>query len=72
VVVAAAVTGADLPRAFTDHERLESERVRAKGAVGEADGRFQRAFNKAAIGMALVDRNGRGLEANDALSRITG
>jgi diguanylate cyclase (GGDEF)-like protein/PAS domain S-box-containing protein len=45
---------------------------RARWEPATSDGRFQKAFDKAAIGMALADGDGRGLEVNDALSRITG
>ena len=43
----------------------------ARWEPAKSDARFQNAFDKAAIGMALVDGDGRWLEVNEALSRIT-
>lgn len=40
--------------------------------LGKIRGRFKVAFNNAAIGMALVDLNGRWMHVNNALCRITG
>jgi two-component system cell cycle sensor histidine kinase/response regulator CckA len=49
-----------------------SERKRAQEALLQSEQRFRRAFESAAIGMALVDIEGRFLEVNDALCAIVG
>lgn len=49
----------------------ERSRQREK-ALGEAEARFRSAFDDAAIGMALVDLEGRWLQVNEALARLTG
>ncbi len=49
-----------------------SERKRAQEALLQSEQRFRRAFESAAIGMALVDIDGRFLEVNDALCAIVG
>src|SRR5205807_512620 len=41
-------------------------------ALRQAEERFRSAFEDAAVGMALVDLEGRWLRVNDALSRLTG
>jgi len=48
-------------------ERRESER-----AVREAEERFRRAFDDAAIGMAIVSPGGEWLQVNEALCDLTG
>jgi PAS domain S-box-containing protein len=49
-----------------------SERKQAQEALLQSEQRFRRAFESAAIGMALVDIEGRFLEVNDALCAIVG
>ena len=66
------VASAELSRLIVEHERSEEERGKAERALHEVHARFEAAFGNAPIGMALVDRNGRWLEVNDALCRITG
>jgi diguanylate cyclase (GGDEF)-like protein/PAS domain S-box-containing protein len=44
----------------------------AERRLREAQARFESAFSSAPIGMAMVDMEGRWLQVNDALSRITG
>ncbi len=52
--------------------RLKSERGAARRGLHEEHARFESAFANAPIGMALVDPEGRCLQVNDALCRITG
>jgi PAS domain S-box-containing protein len=49
-----------------------SERKQAQEALLQSEQRFRRAFESAAIGMALVDIEGRFLEVNDALCALVG
>lgn len=49
-----------------------SERRRAERALRESEARFRGAFDDAAIGMALVDPNGRWLEVNTSLCEMLG
>jgi PAS domain S-box-containing protein len=49
-----------------------SDRVRARHALREAEGRFAGAFEGAAVGLALVAPDGRLLRANRALSDLAG
>ena len=44
----------------------------AESKSGGVHGRFENAFSNAPIGMALIDMNGRWLQVNNALCRITG
>ena len=53
-------------------KRLEGERRAAERGLHEVHARFESAFANAPIGMALVDVEGRCLQVNDALCRITG
>ena len=62
----------ELSRLVAEHARSEDERGKAERALREVHARFETAFGNAPIGMALVDRDGRWLEVNDALCRITG
>jgi len=48
------------------------ERKRAIEALRESEERFSKAFNEAAIGMALVGTDGRWLQVNRALCNIVG
>jgi diguanylate cyclase (GGDEF)-like protein/PAS domain S-box-containing protein len=67
-----AVVNAELRRRIAEGERLERERRAAERSLHEVHARFQSAFANAPIGMALVDMEGRWLQVNDALCRITG
>ncbi|MDX2253393.1 MAG: PAS domain S-box protein [Nitrospira sp.] len=49
-----------------------TERVRAEDTLRESEEKFAKAFQDAGIGMALVSLEGRWLEVNMALCRITG
>ncbi|MFB2896179.1 PAS domain S-box protein [Aerosakkonemataceae cyanobacterium BLCC-F50] len=49
-----------------------SDRKRIEAALRESEERFRRAFDDAAIGMALVALDGRFLQVNHALCEITG
>jgi len=49
-----------------------AERKEQEARLREAIERFERAFERAPIGMALVGLDGRWMKVNDALSRITG
>jgi diguanylate cyclase (GGDEF)-like protein/PAS domain S-box-containing protein len=56
-----------------DGEREKAERMLvAERGLREVQARFESAFTSAPIGMALVDMDGRWLQVNDALCRITG
>jgi diguanylate cyclase (GGDEF)-like protein/PAS domain S-box-containing protein len=57
---------------MADGKRLESARQATERGVHELHARFESAFANAPIGMALVDVEGRCLQVNDALCRITG
>lgn len=63
---------ATLVSEIATHERLEDERRAAELDLHEIRARFESAFTSAPIGMALVDMDGRWLQVNDALCRITG
>jgi diguanylate cyclase (GGDEF)-like protein/PAS domain S-box-containing protein len=63
---------AELVIEIAAHERLEDERRAAELDLHEVRARFESAFTSAPIGMALVDMDGRWLQVNDALCRITG
>ena len=67
-----AAANAELLRQLADRERLEEERRAAERGLKEVQARFESAFASAPIGMALVDMDGRWLQVNDALCRITG
>jgi diguanylate cyclase (GGDEF)-like protein/PAS domain S-box-containing protein len=67
-----AVANVELRRRIADGKRLESERQAAERGLNELHARFESAFANAPIGMALVDLEGRCLQVNDALCRITG
>jgi len=59
-----------LKRAGQAH--LDVHRRNAEGSLRRARGRLESAFSNAPIGMALVDMDGRWLQVNNALCRITG
>jgi diguanylate cyclase (GGDEF)-like protein/PAS domain S-box-containing protein len=63
---------AELRRQITARERLEEAIDKSERALHEHHLRFQSAFGNAPIGMALVDMEGRWLEINDSICRITG
>ena len=63
---------AELRRPIAAAKRLESERRAAVRGQHGPHSRFESAFANAPIGMALVDVEGRCLQVNDALCRITG
>jgi PAS domain S-box-containing protein len=49
-----------------------TERRRAEESIRESEARFRAIFNNASIGIDLVDKNGRFLQANDALVNMLG
>jgi diguanylate cyclase (GGDEF)-like protein/PAS domain S-box-containing protein len=49
-----------------------TDRKLAEEAMRESEERFRASFKNAAVGMGLVDRSGRFVETNRALSEITG
>jgi len=51
---------------------LERQRRDAVSSPGGVRGLFENAFSNAPIGMALIDMDGRWLQVNNALCRITG
>jgi len=61
-----------LQQELSEHERLELEARRVEPGLREVRERFESAFNNAPIGMALIAMDGRWLQVNDALCRITG
>jgi diguanylate cyclase (GGDEF)-like protein/PAS domain S-box-containing protein len=67
-----ALANVELRRRIAEGKRLEDERRAARRGLHEVRARFESAFAHAPIGMALVDMEGRWLQVNDALCRITG
>jgi diguanylate cyclase (GGDEF)-like protein/PAS domain S-box-containing protein len=61
-----------LRREISERKRLEREARRVERGLREVRERFESAFNNAPIGMALITTDGRWLQVNDALCRITG
>ncbi len=53
-------------------ERRGAERQSAESALATAEERFRTAFSEAPIGIALISPDGRHLQVNRALQRITG
>jgi diguanylate cyclase (GGDEF)-like protein/PAS domain S-box-containing protein len=53
-------------------ERRGAERESAESALATAEERFRTAFSESPIGIALISPNGRHLQVNRALQRITG
>jgi diguanylate cyclase (GGDEF)-like protein/PAS domain S-box-containing protein len=66
------VANVELRRRIVDGERTASERRAAERGLREVHARFESAFASSPIGMALADAEGRCLQVNDALCRITG
>jgi diguanylate cyclase (GGDEF)-like protein/PAS domain S-box-containing protein len=63
---------ARLKQEIVARERAEKTRLDLEHGLREVRELFETAFGNAPIGMALVDMNGRWLQVNDALCRITG
>jgi len=63
---------AQLQLEISERERLEREAKQVERGLREVRERFESAFNNAPIGMALIATDGRWLQVNDALCRITG
>ena len=61
-----------LLRRMAEQERQHHKPGRAEAGPEAADARFEAAFTSAPIGMALIDMDGRWLQVNDALCRLTG
>jgi diguanylate cyclase (GGDEF)-like protein/PAS domain S-box-containing protein len=61
-----------LRREISERERIEKEARRVERGLRVVRERFESAFNNAPIGMALIGMDGRWLQVNDALCRITG
>ncbi|MBE9230023.1 PAS domain S-box protein, partial [Phormidium sp. LEGE 05292] len=57
---------------ISEQQAALRERKRMEAALRESEERFRRAFDDAAIGMALVALDGRFLQVNIALCEITG
>lgn len=49
-----------------------TDRTRAEAALRESEGRFRSAFEKTAVGMVLLNTNGRFLRANQAFCSLVG
>ena len=62
----------ELRRRIVDSKRAASEGRAAERGLREVHARFESAFASSPIGMALADAEGRCLQVNDALCRITG
>jgi len=60
------------PQGCAGRLHLERRRKDAESKSGGVNGRFESAFSNAPIGMALIDMDGRWLQVNHALCRITG
>jgi PAS domain S-box-containing protein len=67
------VRQADLLAQVQQHaERLEQQVTRRTAALQASQARFQAVFEEAALGIALVSRRGRIVDANPALQRMLG
>ncbi len=55
---------AELFRQLADCERQDGDRQRSERGANAVEARFEAAFTRAPIGMALVDMNGRWLQVN--------
>jgi diguanylate cyclase (GGDEF)-like protein/PAS domain S-box-containing protein len=62
----------ELLRRMADQEREHDEPHAAEPQPPADQARFETAFTSAPIGMALIDLDGRWLQVNDALCRLTG
>jgi PAS domain S-box-containing protein len=67
-----AAANEQLRQEISERERLEREARRVERGLREVRERFESAFDNAPIGMALIALDGRWLQVNDALCRITG
>ena len=67
-----ALANEGLRQELSSRLRLETEARRTEQNLREVRERFESAFDNAPIGMALIAMNGRWLQVNDALCRITG
>ena len=67
-----AALNARFKREIFARERGEKSRLELERGLREVRELFETAFGNAPIGMGLVDMNGRWLQVNDALCRITG
>jgi diguanylate cyclase (GGDEF)-like protein/PAS domain S-box-containing protein len=67
-----AAASAQLRREILQRERLKREAKLAERGMREVHERFETAFDNAPIGMGLIAMDGRWLQVNDALCRITG
>jgi diguanylate cyclase (GGDEF)-like protein/PAS domain S-box-containing protein len=65
-------TNERLQQEISERRRIEREARRVERGLREVRERFESAFNNAPIGMALIAMDGRWLQVNDALCRITG
>ena len=61
-----------LRREISERKRLRATIRKTERELREVWGRFESAFDNAPIGMALIAMDGRWLQVNDALCRITG
>jgi diguanylate cyclase (GGDEF)-like protein/PAS domain S-box-containing protein len=67
-----AALNAQIKRELGARGRAEKTRLKLEQGLREVRELFETAFGNAPIGMALVDMNGRWLQVNGALCRITG
>ena len=67
-----AAANEQLRQEIAERERLEREARRVERGLREVRERFESAFDNAPIGMALIALDGRWLQVNNALCRITG
>ena len=65
-------TNDQLRQETAERERIAKEARAAERGLREVRERFESAFDNAPIGMALISMDGRWLQVNDALCRITG
>jgi diguanylate cyclase (GGDEF)-like protein/PAS domain S-box-containing protein len=67
-----ATTNEQLRQEISEREQIATEAREAERGLREVRERFESAFDNAPIGMALIAMDGRWLQVNDALCRITG
>jgi diguanylate cyclase (GGDEF)-like protein/PAS domain S-box-containing protein len=67
-----ASTNEQLRQEISERERIAARAQEIERGLREVRERFESAFDNAPIGMALVAMDGRWLQVNDALCRITG